>query len=90
MNTDRIIPHGWDYDAFCSNLYHASKFKGMKLASKAKVPLARTLHEWLAARSRGKCGAPLQKAFYNNLTDIVVILLVIVGWALLTINEGFV
>jgi len=57
------IPPGWDSTAICSNLYHASKFKGMKLASKAKVPLTKSVYEWRCGKGSGS----LQKRIYDVL-----------------------
>ena len=46
-----IILPGWDSLAFRTNLYHASRLKGMKIASNFKPALARVIYEMRAGGS---------------------------------------
>ena len=41
-------PPGWDSPAFCSNLFHASIFSGLRHGSQYEVSLARVIYEWIA------------------------------------------
>ena len=41
-----IRPPGWDAPAFCSNLFYASQFNGLRHGSQCKVALARVIYEW--------------------------------------------
>ena len=46
-----IILPGWDSLTFCTNLYHASRLQGMKVASNFNPALARVIYEWGAGGS---------------------------------------
>jgi len=70
-----ITPPGWDSDAFCSNLYNASRFEGMKTASNSQAPIKHSLSSalklWQRARARGQNGGSLQKRFYVVLENSI-------------------
>ena len=65
---NEIIPPGWDAPAFCTNLFHARRFVGLRHGSSCKVPLARTTYEWKAKAKK----ASLQKAIHACINNHIM------------------
>ena len=59
-------PPGWDSDAFCSNLYYACHFEGLRYAIKCKQNLVRVCQDWRAGRVKS-----LQSSIYKVLYKTV-------------------
>ena len=62
-------PPGWDAPAFCSNLFHASQFSGLRHGSQCKVALARVIYEWKGtAETRRFLGNEVTSSFVKKPT----------------------